>query len=215
VHAKNSQIHNSLTHITAGRAVLRACQLRPCDDDDDAGAATSRRPSGPLLPPPPPLLLLRAAAATTKSSCAMAARAPSLFISHGGGPMPLMGDPGHASLIEFLTTWPSTLARPPAAIVLVSAHWEEISAKVSTGAQPQLLFDYGGFPPHTYQYKYPAPGDPELGVRMGKLLEEAGIPVTLDPSRAWDHGVFVPLMLMYPAADIPIVQLSLLKSYDP
>jgi len=128
--------------------------------------------------------------------------------------MPLMGDGGHAGLIDFLRTWPSTFATP-AAIVLVSAHWEEKKATVATGQQPELLYDYSGFPAETYQYKYAAPGQPDLGARVKDLLEAAGIPSAVDPTRQWDHGVFVPLMLMYPEAQIPIVQVSLLASYNP
>jgi len=103
----------------------------------------------------------------------------------------------------------------PSAIVVFSAHWEESAIKITSGARHDLLFDYGGFPKETYEYKYPAPGDPKLANDILDLLTKASIPAELEPSRGWDHGVFVPLMLMFPAADVPVVSVSLNANLDP
>jgi len=108
------------------------------------------------------------------------------------------------------------MPRKPSAIVIISAHWEESDKVHITAKQnPSLYFDYYGFPPHTYKLTYPAPGDPQLADKIKNLISSSGIPATLDTTRDWDHGVFVPLLLMYPEADIPIVQVSLLSSLDP
>lgn len=141
---------------------------------------------------------------------------PSLFLPHGGGPMPLLGDPGHAPLISFLKGVKATLPAKPKAIVLATAHWEgRAKVMVSTNSAPDMLFDYYGFPPETYKYKYPAPGSPELAARVLGLLEHAGIASEGDAKRGFDHGTFVPLMLAFPDADIPVVQMSLVDSLDP
>ena len=137
-----------------------------------------------------------------------------LYLPHGGGPMPLMGDPGHARLAAWLRSVPELLGRPDA-VLLVSAHWEERTPTVQTSARPTLLFDYGGFPPETYEYHYPAPGRPDLAQRVAELLERAGLQPGRDERRGFDHGMFVPMMLMYPDARVPTVQLSLAASLDP
>ena len=136
-----------------------------------------------------------------------------LFIPHGGGPLPLMEDPGHASMNDFLRDFPASLPRPEA-IVVISAHWESEVIGITGAAQPPLLFDYYGFPPETYEYRYPAPGHPALAARIAELLAAGGIEARIDDERGLDHGVFVPLMLMYPAADIPCLQVSLSASLD-
>ncbi len=137
-----------------------------------------------------------------------------LYLPHGGGPMPLMGDPGHAGLTAWLRSVPDLLGRPDA-VILVSAHWEEPTPTVQTAARPSLLFDYGGFPPETYEYVYPAPGQPQLAERVAELLDRAGLRPGRDDRRSFDHGMFVPMMLMYPDAGVPTVQLSLAASLDP
>ena len=104
-----------------------------------------------------------------------------------------------------------TLGRPTA-ILLVSAHWEEDKPTITSGAFPSLIYDYYGFPKESYEIKYPAPGSPELASKIFKLLGYAGIQAKLDPRRGFDHGVFVPLKLMYPDVTIPCVQLSLVNS---
>lgn len=141
-------------------------------------------------------------------------KAPALYIPHGGGPLPLLDDPAHATLTAFLRQCPSLFTRPEA-ILVISAHWEAPTCTVQSGASPELLFDYYGFPQESYHFQYPAPGQPNLAERAASLLEGAGIPAALDAARGFDHGVFVPLMLMYPDADIPCFQLSLLDTMDP
>ena len=140
--------------------------------------------------------------------------APVLFIPHGGGPLPLLGDPGHADLVRYLGTAGASLGRP-GAIVIVSAHWEEPVAAVTSGAAPELLYDYYGFPEESYSINYPAAGSPELAGRIADLLGAGGFECVQDPERPFDHGMFVPLKLMYQDAGIPCVQLSLLADLDP
>ncbi len=140
-------------------------------------------------------------------------QAPILYLPHGGGPMPLMDDPAHRGLIAFLRDVGTHYPRP-AAIVLISGHWEARVPALNAAAAPALLFDYYGFPPETYRITYPAPGQPELADRIGKLLEQGGFASESVRDRGYDHGVFVPLKLVYPVADIPIVQLSLIKGLN-
>lgn len=144
----------------------------------------------------------------------MAATPSTLYISHGGGPLPLLGDPNHSELVAQLRALGERLPRP-SAIIVVSAHWEEQVPTVTSGAQPPLIYDYTGFPPESYEIRYPSPGAPELAARVHQALSQAGLEPQQDPERGFDHGLFVPLKLMYPAADIPCIQLSLLKSLDP
>jgi aromatic ring-opening dioxygenase catalytic subunit (LigB family) len=128
--------------------------------------------------------------------------------------MPLLGDVGHRELTQFMQQLAQDLPRPKA-ILVISAHWEETDAHISSAANPAMLFDYSGFPPESYQFHYPAPGYPLLAEHIAQLLREKNITSVLDKQRGYDHGTFVPLMLSYPAADIPVVQLSLLNSLDP
>lgn len=126
--------------------------------------------------------------------------------------MPLLGaDPDLAS---FLSSYPQTIPRP-SAILVVSAHWLTSSVSVTSHFKHPLLFDYSGFPPETYKYTYPAPGSPDLAGQICNLLSAENISCRQEVSRGWDHGVFVPLLLMYPQADIPVVEMSLLDSLDP
>ncbi|OYD25029.1 DODA-type extradiol aromatic ring-opening family dioxygenase [Oceanimonas baumannii] len=136
-----------------------------------------------------------------------------VFLSHGGGPLPLLGDPAHAELVASLTQLASELPRPDA-ILLVSAHWEETEPTLTSGARPGLIYDYYGFPPESYQIEYPCPGAPALAQQVQQALHSAGLPCRLDDNRGFDHGMFVPLKLMYPGADIPCVQLSLASHMD-
>lgn len=140
--------------------------------------------------------------------------APVLFIPHGGGPLPLLGDRHHAELVSFLGDITPALGRP-AAIVVISAHWEAEVATVTSGTRPPLIHDYSGFPEEAYRIGYPVPGAPELAARICQLLAENDIGVQLDAQRGFDHGLFVPLKLMYPDAAIPCVQLSLVQGLDP
>ncbi|WP_138440086.1 DODA-type extradiol aromatic ring-opening family dioxygenase [Marinobacter alexandrii] len=143
----------------------------------------------------------------------MNTRTDVVFLSHGGGPLPLLGDPGHQDMVDQLTTLAATLPEPQA-IVVISAHWEESAPTITAGSQPPLIYDYHGFPAEAYEIQYPCPGEPELANRVYGALELAGLSPRLDDERGFDHGVFVPLKLMYPAADVPVVQLSLVNSLD-
>lgn len=153
----------------------------------------------------------------SSSARKMALIAPAMFVNHGGGPMPLLGDKDHAGLTKFLRddVKKHINFKEIKAIILVTAHWEESVVTISSGKHHDLYFDYYGFPPESYKYKYDAPGDPELAARIHEVLKKEGIPSKLDPKRGWDHGVFVPMMLINPAADIPIVQVSVLSNQDP
>ena len=143
---------------------------------------------------------------------------PSLFIPHGGGPCFFLPDPRGTwtAMGEYLRTLPATLPEPPRAIVVISGHWEE-RAFAFTGAagHPGLIFDYYGFPPETYRLTWPAPGAPWLAKRGAELLRAAGLPAAIDLERGFDHGVFVPLKVMFPQAEVPVVQMSLHASLDP
>ncbi len=142
----------------------------------------------------------------------MTKRAPVLYLPHGGGPLPVLGDPGHEKLVAFLTTIPERLGNPDA-ILVISAHWEADVPNVTTASRPGLLYDYSGFPPESYTIQYPAPGDPDLAQEIISLLGEFS--ATGAPRRDFDHGMFIPLRCMYPTASLPCVQLSLLRSLDP
>lgn len=139
---------------------------------------------------------------------------PVLFIPHGGGPLPLLGDADHRELVAFLREITTSLAEP-AAILVISAHWEADRATVTSGKTPSLIYDYSGFPDQAYSIEYPAPGDPELADTVFRLLQENGIEARTDDQRGFDHGLFVPLKLMYPDATIPCIQLSLVSHLDP
>jgi aromatic ring-opening dioxygenase catalytic subunit (LigB family) len=145
-------------------------------------------------------------------------RMPTWFIPHGGGPCFFMDwSPADAwdAMAHYLKTASESLAQAPKAIVVVSAHWLETSFSVTGAAQPDLIYDYYGFPPHTYQLTYPAPGSPDLAQRVSQLLEQAQLPHATHTSRGFDHGVFIPMKLMFPEASIPVIQLSLHRSLDP
>ncbi len=149
----------------------------------------------------------------------MTARLPTYFIPHGGGPCFFMDwtyGPADTwkGMETFLRGLIADLPRPRALLV-ISAHWEAPGFTVNSAAQPPLLYDYSGFPPHTYQLKYPAPGAPELAARVAQLLGDAGVPCAATQTRGFDHGVFIPLMLVHPPADIPVLQLSLRAGLDP
>lgn len=137
-----------------------------------------------------------------------------LFIPHGGGPLPLMGDPAHAPLVTALTGL-RPLLDGAKAIIVVTAHWEAEIPSFNSSPAPGMLYDYFGFPEETYRLNYPAPGAPQLAARAAQALDADGLAANLDPERGFDHGTFVPLMLMRPEADIPVLQMSLLSSLDP
>ncbi|WP_394700959.1 DODA-type extradiol aromatic ring-opening family dioxygenase [uncultured Ilyobacter sp.] len=128
--------------------------------------------------------------------------------------MPLLGDPNHAELIEFMKTISNKL-RKPSAIVVISAHWEERIATITGAEHPKMIYDYSGFPEESYKIKYNAPGNPELAKEVLGAFNENGILAKKDDKRGYDHGLFIPLMLMYPDANIPCIQISQLKSLEP
>jgi aromatic ring-opening dioxygenase catalytic subunit (LigB family) len=113
---------------------------------------------------------------------------------------------------RFLAGLATTLPAQPKAIVVVSGHWEETAFTASTASEPELIYDYSGFPEHTYKLTWPAPGAPDLARRIAELLGNAGLPAGISPSRGFDHGVFVPLKVAFPEARIPVVSLSLVVS---
>ncbi len=141
-------------------------------------------------------------------------KAQIVYFSHGGGPLPILGDPSHKAMVDFMTRLPDRLARPEA-ILVVSAHWEENTATLLGARFPSMFYDYYGFPDEAYEINYPAPGSPELADRIAGLLESNRIPARIDWERGFDHGLFIPLKLMYPQADIHSLQLSLLRGLDP
>jgi aromatic ring-opening dioxygenase catalytic subunit (LigB family) len=141
-------------------------------------------------------------------------KAQIVYFSHGGGPLPILGDPSHKAMIQFMKALPNRLHKPDA-IVVVSAHWEEPKATLMGAQHPPMFYDYYGFPDEAYTITYPGPGDPELANRIAALLEKNAIPSQMDPTRGFDHGHFIPLKMMYPAADIPSTQLSLVRGLNP
>lgn len=147
-------------------------------------------------------------------------RQPVVFLPHGGGPWPWMnpdafGPGAMEPLRRYLAALPGKLSRPPRAILMVSAHWEEPVPTVMTSAKPPMLFDYYGFPPETYQISWPAPGEPALAARVRELLGRAGFDSAANAERGYDHGTFVPMAVAWPKAEVPTVQLSLIAGLDP
>lgn len=143
---------------------------------------------------------------------------PVFFIPHGAGPCFFMDwKPADTwdLMADFLTGLPSRLPQRPKAILVVSAHWQTSDFGITAGTHPALIYDYYGFPEHTYQLTYPAVGAPILARKIGQLLTDAGLNNHQDASRGFDHGMFIPLKLMFPDADVPVVQLSLRSDLDP
>ncbi len=141
-------------------------------------------------------------------------RQPVIFLPHGGGPCFFMdwtwGPPDTwEPTRHFLEGLAATLPEKPKALLVVSGHWEEPSFTAGAAEHPQLIFDYSGFPEHTYRLTWPAPGDPALAARATGLLKSAGLPTATAADRGFDHGIFVPLKVAFPEADIPVVPLSL------
>ena len=137
-----------------------------------------------------------------------------VYFSHGGGPLPILGDPGHKAMVDFMTGLPALLKKPDL-ILVISAHWEESAATLLGAKNPEMFYDYYGFPDEAYEITYPAPGSPLYADKIAGLLKKNSIPARIDPQRGFDHGLFIPLKLMYPQADIPALQLSLLRGLNP
>src|SRR5258708_28324508 len=147
-------------------------------------------------------------------------RMPTLFIPHGAGPCFFMEwTMGPKDSWEKLAGWlrsiDASVPETPRALLVISAHWETRAPTVIASSHPPLLYDYGGFPPHTYELKWPAPGSPDLAKRVRDLLSAANIESADDTTRGFDHGVFIPLKVAYPDARVPTVQLSQQAGLDP
>jgi aromatic ring-opening dioxygenase catalytic subunit (LigB family) len=145
-------------------------------------------------------------------------RLPVYFISHGGGPWSYMDASSrapYAKLEASLAAMPRQIGGKVRAVLMISAHWEEPEFTLTSNHKPPMIYDYGGFPDYTYHIHYDAPGDPVLAARVKSLLDAAGMPARLDAERGFDHGAFTPLKVMYPGAEVPVVQLSLKRGLDP
>jgi aromatic ring-opening dioxygenase catalytic subunit (LigB family) len=148
-------------------------------------------------------------------------RQPSIFMPHGGGPCfwidapPPFGKTAWEGLRLYLAGLVVRLPERPKAILLVTAHWEEDEATFSVNPAPGMIFDYYNFPPHTYELSYRAPGAPDVSRRAAELLGEAGISARLDSERGYDHGVFVPMLIVDPGQSIPVAMASLRHDLDP
>jgi aromatic ring-opening dioxygenase catalytic subunit (LigB family) len=143
---------------------------------------------------------------------------PTYFLSHGGGPWPwLEGDVRRAyvALEASLAGLLATLPALPKAILMVTAHWETRDFALSSSPTPAMLYDYGGFPEHTYHIHYKAPGQPDLAARATGLLQAAGLASHMDAERGFDHGTFSLMQVVRPQADIPVVQLSVQLDMNP
>lgn len=116
---------------------------------------------------------------------------------------------------RLLRSLPTRLSEVPAAILVVSAHWETDGFRLTAGEKPPLVYDYYGFPSETYALRYDAPGAPTISARAAALLREHGIAVELDADRGFDHGVFVPLKVAFPEAGVPVIELSVERGLDP
>jgi 4,5-DOPA dioxygenase extradiol len=138
-------------------------------------------------------------------------RLPSLFISHGSPMLAIQPSSAHQFLRELGQTLPK-----PKAIIVASAHWESMGdPAVSLASRPETVHDFGGFPRALFEIQYPAPGAPETASRAAALLEREGFAVKTSTLRGLDHGAWVPLRLMYPQADIPVTQVSVLRGATP
>jgi aromatic ring-opening dioxygenase catalytic subunit (LigB family) len=160
-----------------------------------------------------------AAAACGTTGAAPMTRMPVVYLPHGGGPWPFVDLGFPASELAALRTWlerlPAALPAVPRALLSVTAHWEESVPTVSAAEKPGMLYDYYGFPPAAYEVVWGAPGAPWLARRVRELLEGAGVRSAESPDRGYDHGTFVPLKVAWPGAEVPCVQLSLVKGLDP
>ena len=144
-------------------------------------------------------------------------RLPTYFISHGGGPWPYMPEMrARMQVLEAsLADIPRQLPVKPRAVLIVSGHWEAPQFRVMANAKPAMVYDYHGFPAHTYSVRYEAPGAPDVARRVQELGQYAGVAVELDGQQGFDHGTFAPMVVIYPDADVPVLQLSLKTGYDP
>jgi aromatic ring-opening dioxygenase catalytic subunit (LigB family) len=145
-------------------------------------------------------------------------RLPTYFLSHGGGPWPWIKDlrPGAYDQLErSLHDVRGELGELPRAVLMVSGHWEADRFLLSSAARPPMVYDYFGFPEHTYRIRYDAPGDPALVETVHAMLARGGMPTGLDPQRGYDHGTFSLMHTLYPEAQLPVAQLALKADFDP
>lgn len=145
-------------------------------------------------------------------------RLPTYFLSHGGGPWPWMKEfrPGAYDVLEkSLHDVRKELGEAPHAVLMISGHWEADRFLLSSAARPPMVFDYSGFPEHTYRIRYDAPGEPALAETVRVMLESGGVTAGLDPRRGYDHGTFSLMHTLYPEATMPLVQLSMKADFDP
>ncbi|MBC7781603.1 MAG: dioxygenase [Proteobacteria bacterium] len=151
---------------------------------------------------------------------ASASRWPVLFVSHGAPTLALesnepkaMGIPGHGDTARRLRAIGRELGQP-AAILIASAHWGTAQPMLSGSEAPATVHDFGGFAPELYRVRYPAPGAPAIARRVQQLLAGAGVEAGIDLQHGFDHGVWVPLLHLYPSAEVPVVQLSIQPALD-
>lgn len=137
-----------------------------------------------------------------------------IYLSHGGGPLPILGDPTHQKMVSFIREIPNYIDKPDS-IVVISAHWEEKKPMITGAEKPSLVYDYYGFPEKAYKISYPAPGNPTLAQRTQDLLKQNNLDAEIDNNRGLDHGTFIPLKIMFPESNIPIIQISLVKGLNP
>ncbi len=159
-------------------------------------------------------------ATAKRSTMSSDGRLPAIYLPHGGGPWHLPGGdsmdlPGYAALRSWIGTLAAYRDAGMRAILMISAHWEASVPTVHAGAAPGLLYDYYGFPESAYRLSWPAPGEPGVAAEAAALLGAAGFEVGRELERGFDHGAFVPLMIAFPEADIPVAQLSLVAGLDP
>ncbi|MER1973891.1 MAG: class III extradiol ring-cleavage dioxygenase, partial [Psychrobacter alimentarius] len=143
------------------------------------------------------------------SKAANLAKLPALFISHGAPTLAIEQSATTSALARIGQNLPK-----PRAIVIMSAHWQSAKLEISSNPQPKTWHDFSGFAPELYELQYPAAGQPALAESLAHQLTARGIRCSINPMRACDHGVWAPLIHMYPQADIPIVQISLPQHYD-
>jgi len=137
-----------------------------------------------------------------------------IYFSHGGGPLPILDDPSHDKMIQFMKNLPCKIKRPDS-IIVISAHWEEDIITIQSGSEPDIMYDYYGFPEAAYSIKYPCKGERDLALKIAGLFRKNGIVYRLDDNKPYDHGSYIPLKMMYPNADIPVLQISLHHNLDP
>jgi 4,5-DOPA dioxygenase extradiol len=138
-------------------------------------------------------------------------------IAHGGGPLPILGDKDHKTMVTWLSTFASKYLSktPPTSCLVISAHWEASEPTIQSGDTSSLYYDYYGFPDEAYSLTYPVKPAKELAQRIHSLLDQAGIKNKFDKERGFDHGVFIPMKIIFPDAQIPTIQLSLVSGLDP